>query len=158
MAWHPLGISRDSLRHPSKSIGEPISEQELEESSKHPISSREESWFPEFYWRGRPTFHKKIKRSLPSAIGMWEGPWICCLQWSGYLDALTQKKVVFPFSGLNPGSALISKNKGMSESPVETVDKALGPRFIWTGVSHHLTPQEAHRVQCFKRLRCLTIL
>ena len=43
LAWLPLGKSKDSLRHRLKSIGTPISAQELEESSMHPISSLEES-------------------------------------------------------------------------------------------------------------------
>ena len=41
--WLPLGNSRDSLRSRLKSIGTPISAQELEKCSIHPISSREES-------------------------------------------------------------------------------------------------------------------
>ena len=43
VALLPLGNSRDSLRHPLNSIGTPISAQELEESSMHPMLSREES-------------------------------------------------------------------------------------------------------------------
>ena len=38
----------------------------------------------------------------------------------------------------------------MSESPVETLEKALGPRLIWTGVLTSLEILEAHGVQCFK--------
>ena len=33
-------------------------------------------------------------------------------------------------SGLNARSSFISQNEGMSESPVETLQKALGPRLI----------------------------
>ena len=63
-----------------KSRGTPISAQEHEESSMDAISSREESGFPGFYWRRSPAFHKQIKSTLPSAIGMWEGRWVCCLK------------------------------------------------------------------------------
>ena len=80
-----------------------------------------------------PTFHEHIKRWLPSAIGMLEGPWDCCLNWNGHRDALTRKKAGFPCSGLNAGSSFISQDKGMSEAPVETLEKALYPRLIWTG-------------------------
>ena len=38
LAWHTLGNSRDSLRHPSPSIGTPISAQQLEESSMNDLS------------------------------------------------------------------------------------------------------------------------
>ena len=46
---------------------------------------------------------------------------------------MTQKKVVFPCSGLNAGSSFISQDEGMSELNVETLEKGLGPRLIWTG-------------------------
>ena len=133
-----------------KTLGTPISAQELEESSIQPESSWKESWYPLFYWTIRPTFHKHLKRSLPWAIGMWEGPWFCCLKLSGYQDYLTRNKVRFPWSGLNAGSSFISHFEGMSESSVETLEKTLVPRLIWTGRQHLLTPREARGVQCFK--------
>ena len=43
LAWLPLGHSRDCRNTRLKSIGTPISPQELEESSLHPILSLEES-------------------------------------------------------------------------------------------------------------------
>ena len=46
---------------------------------------------------------------------------------------LTQKKARFPGSGLNLGSCFMSQDEGMSESPVETLEKAVGLRLIWTG-------------------------
>ena len=116
----------------------------------HPISSQEESWFPGFYWIVRPTLNKYLKRSLPSAIGMWEGPWVFCLKWSGYRDSVTRNKFGFPWSGLNAVSSFISQDEGMSESSVETLEKTLVPRLIWTGASHLLTLREARGVQCFK--------
>ena len=47
-------------------------------------------------------------------------------------EALTQKKAGIPFNGLNSGSCFMSQDEGMSESPVETVEKAVGCRLIWT--------------------------
>ena len=46
---------------------------------------------------------------------------------------MTQKKVGFPCSGLKAGSSFISQDKGMSESSVQSLEKALGPSLIWTG-------------------------
>ena len=106
----------------------------------HPISSQEESWFPGFYWTGRPICHKHLKRSLPSAIGMWEGTWVCCLKWSGYRDSQTRNKVRFPRSGLNAGSSFISQGEGMSESSVEILEKTIVLRLIWIGGLTSLRP------------------
>ena len=39
----------------------------------------------------------------------------------------------YPCSVLNLGSCLMSQDEGMSESPVETLEKAVGLRLIWTG-------------------------
>ena len=70
------------------------------------------------------------------------------VQWiPGFPDS---KKVEFPYRGLNAGSSFISQDKGMSESSVQTLEKALGPNLIWTGASHPLPPRETHGVQCFK--------
>ena len=110
-------------------------------------------WFPRFYWTGRLTFHKHLKRSLPWAIGMWEGPWFCCLNLSGYRDSLTRKHVRFPWSGLNAGSSFISQDEVMFESSVETLEKTLVPRLIWTG---GLTFLETSRGSWSSRLEKLT--
>ena len=58
--------------------------------------------------------------------------------------ALTQKKARFPSSGLNSGSSFISQDEGMSESPVETLEKAVGVCIIWTGGLTSLWPLERH--------------
>ena len=42
------------------------------------------------------------------------------------------KEGQIPRSGLNAGSYFISQDEGVSEWPVETLEKALGPRLIWT--------------------------
>ena len=46
-------------------------------------------------------------------------------------DALTQKKAVFPCTALNAGSSFISQDEGMSESPVETLEKAIVLNLFW---------------------------
>ena len=58
---------------------------------------------------------------------------VICLKWNGPRDALTQKKAGFPCSGLNAGSYFISQDEGMSESPVETLEKAIVLHLFWTG-------------------------
>ena len=40
-------------------------------------------------------------------------------------------------SGLNFGSCFMSQDEGMSESPVETLEKAVGLHLIWTGESYY---------------------
>ena len=110
----------------------------------HPISPQDDSWFPVFDWIGEPTFHKHLKRSFPSAVWMWEGPCVFCLRWNGPRKALTQKKARFPYSGLNTGSSFISQDEGMSESPVETLEKAIGLCLTWTGGITSLWHLERH--------------
>ena len=76
----------------------------------HIISGWE--WFPVFDWRGKPTYHKHLKRSLPSEIGMWEGLCVFCLKWTGPRDALTQMKAGFPCRGFMHAHRLYHKMKG----------------------------------------------
>ena len=106
------------------------------ESSMHSISSQDESWFPVFDWRGEPTFHQHLKWSFPSAIAMGEGPCVFCLKWNGSQEAQTQMKARFPCIFWNSGSSFISQDERMSESPVETLEKAVGVRPIWTWASY----------------------
>ena len=110
-----------------------ISAQQRKECSMHHISSQDESWFPVFDWKFEPVFHKHLKWRFPSAIGLWEGISVSCLKWNGPRETLTQKKAGFPCSGLNSGSCFISQDEGMSESPVETLEKAIVLHLIWIG-------------------------
>ena len=57
-----------------KAIGTSISVKQQDESPGNPISSGHESWFPVFDWRGKPSFHKHLKRNFPLRICMWEDP------------------------------------------------------------------------------------
>ena len=88
--------------------------------------------YPVFDWRCKPTFHKHLKRSLPSEIGMWEEICVFSLKWNWPRDALTQKKAGFPCSGLKAGSYFIWQDEGMTESPVETLEKAIVLHLFWT--------------------------
>ena len=96
----------------------------------HPISSGDEN-DSVFAWRGNPAFHRHLMRWLPSEIGMWERLCVFCLKYNGSNDALTQKKVGFPCSALNAGSSFISQDEGMSESPVENLEKAIVLNVFW---------------------------
>ena len=89
-------------------------------------------WFPVFNWRGKPTFQNHLKSSLHSEIGILEWLWVFYLKWNGPRDALTQKKAWFPCIGLNAGSYFISQDEGMTESPVETLEKGIVLQLFWT--------------------------
>ena len=64
---------------------------------------------------------------------MWEGPWVFGLKRNGHQEALTRNKAGFPCIDFNAGSPCNSQDEQMSESPVETLEKALVPRLISTG-------------------------
>ena len=95
-----------------KSIGTSISVMQQDERSEHPISSGDESWFPVFDWRGKPSFHEHLKRSFPLGICMWEGPCILCFKRKGPQDALTRKKFKFPYRGFMHAHRSYHKMKG----------------------------------------------
>ena len=57
---------------------------------------------------------------------------VFCLKYNGPRDALTQKKAGFPCSALKAGSYFTSQDEGMSESPVETLEKAIVLTLFWT--------------------------
>ena len=50
-----------------------------------------------------------------------------------YRERPDLKKARFPCCVLNLGTCFMSQDEGMSESPVETLEKAVGLRLIWTG-------------------------
>ena len=66
------------------------------------------------------------------------------LKWNGHRDTLTGKKGGFPCSDLSAGSSFISHDEGMSESPVDTLEKALVPHLISTGGLKSLWHLERH--------------
>ena len=54
-----------------------------------------------------------------------------------YGERNDSKKAGFPCSGLNLGLCFMSQDEGMTDSPVETLKKSVGLRFIWRGESYH---------------------
>ena len=76
---------------------------------------------------------------------MLEGPCVFCLKWNGRRETLTQKNVGFPCSGLNLGSCFMSQEEGMSESPVETLEKAVGLPSSRQGESNHFDTSRGTR-------------
>ena len=50
-----------------------------------------------------------------------------------YRERPDSKNARFPCSGLNLGLCFMSQDEGLSESPVETLEKVVGLRLIWTG-------------------------
>ena len=95
-----------------KSIGTSISVKQQDERSGHPISSGDKSWFPVFEWRGKPSFHKHLKRSFPLGICMWEEPCVWYFNRNGTRDALIRKKSKFPCRGVMHAHRSYHKMKG----------------------------------------------
>ena len=54
------------------------------------------------------------------------------------------------FTTLNPGSSFISKDKGMSEPSVQSLEKALGPSLIWTGSLTSFDTSRGQRINASK--------
>ena len=65
---------------------------------------------------------------------------------------MTQKKAGFPGSGSNLGSCFMSQDEGMSESPVETLEKAVGLRLIWTGESHNFDTTRGTQISMLQKV------
>ena len=124
-------------------MGTSISVKQQDERSGHPISSGDESWFPVFNWRGKPPFHKHLKKSFPLEICMWVGPYVLFFKWNGPRVAVIRKKSKF-LQRLHACSSFISQDESMSESPVETQQKALGLHFISKWVLTCLWQLERH--------------
>ena len=61
---------------------------------------------------------------------MWEGPCVLCFKRNGPRDALIRKKPKISLQKLHACSPFTSQNERRSESPVETLQKALGLHFI----------------------------
>ena len=104
----------------------------------HPISSLDESWFP--------ILNKDLSHFPPapqvefSLSNRYVRGTLCFLsQVERTTRDVTQKKAGIPCGGVNSGSCFISQDEGMSESPVETLEKAIVLRLIWIGwITSHL--------------------
>ena len=62
-----------------------------------------------------------------------------------YRERPDSKKDRISLQFLKLGSCFMSQGEGMSESPVETLEKVVGLRLIWTGVSHHFDTSRGTR-------------
>ena len=61
-----------------------------------------------------------------------------------YSERPDSKEGRISLRGLNLGSCFMSQDEGMSESPVETLEKAVGLRLIWIGGITSLCHLERH--------------
>ena len=86
----------------------------------HRISSGDESWFPVFDRRGKPTFHKRLKWSFPLGICIGKDPVISA---SSEMDPEIPdlKEGQISLQRLNAGSSFIAEDERMSESPIDTL-------------------------------------
>ena len=97
----------------------------------HPISSGDEN-------DSLSSTEEVSQLSTSTSIGAFPQKYVCesdcvfCRKYNGPQDALTQKKAGIPCSALNAGSSFISQDEGMSESPVETLEKAVVLNLFWT--------------------------
>ena len=146
-----LGNSRDSLRNPSQierntnfSTGT-----RAKLHGRHIISRRERL----------PRILLKRKANFPQAPQ--EYPFLSNRYVRGTLSLLPQvewkprcpdsKEGRISLQLLECRLIFLTQHEAMYESPVETLEIALGARLIWTGSSHPLTLREAREVHCFKR-------
>ena len=121
----------------------------------HIISGWE--WFPVFDRRGKPTFHKHLKWSLPSEIGMWEGLCVFCLKWNdpwcpdskkgGVSLHLLKCMLIFHLPRRRDDRIPCGVSRE-SHSPPPLLDRR--PHIL-------LTHREVRWVHCFKRWWCLTL-
>ena len=97
----------------------------------HPISSGDETYSLSSTEEVSQLSTSTSRRAFPQKK-LCESDSIFCLKYNGPRDALTQKKAGFPCSAFNAGSSFISQDEGMSESPVETLEKAIVLNIFWT--------------------------
>ena len=141
-----------------KSIGTSISVKKQEENSGHRISSGDESWFPVFDWRGKPTFHKHLKMNFLSGICMWEGPCVLCFKVNIPRDALIRRRPNFPAESKCMLIIHITRWKDVWILCKDAPESPRSPPHLEKGPQIPLTHREARAVHCFKCWRCLRIL
>ena len=131
MAGLPWGINRDSLSHLSQ----------VDMNINISTATRGKLHAPHIVqrWELIPCLSLKIWANFPPAPQVefslskrYVKGTLCSLsQVEGPRETLTQQTAGLPCSGLNSGSCYISQDGGMSESPVETLEKAIVLRLIW---------------------------
>ena len=107
-----------------KSIATSISVKQQDERPGDPISSGDESWFPVFDWRVKPSFHKHLKKSCPLGICKWGGPCVLCFGRNAPRDALIRRKFKFPCRGFMHAHCSYHKMKGCLRPIKRTYRKA----------------------------------
>ena len=133
LACLPLGNSRDSLEHPSQVYRKANFSSGIRRKlhALHIVSRRE-------------LIHRILLKSLSTfPQAPQEEPSLSNRYVRGTLNLLPDVQCILRFpdskesriscNGLNAGSSFISQGKGMSESSVQSLEKALGPSLIWTG-------------------------
>ena len=65
---------------------------------------------------------------------------------------MTQKKAGFPCSGLNLGSCFMLQDEGMSESSVETLEKAVISASSGQGESHHFDTSRGTQISMLQKV------
>ena len=140
-----------------KSIGTSVSVKQKDERSGHPISTGDESWFPVFDWRGKPSFHKHLKRSFPLGICMWEGPCVSCFKRNGPRDALIRKESIFPCRSFMHAHSTYHKWKDIWVPCRDPTESPRPPLHLKKGPNITLTTWKPRGVHWFKFWRCLTV-
>ena len=140
-----------------KSIGTSISVKQQDERPGHCISSGDESWFPVFDWRGKPSFHKHLKRRFPLEICMWEGPCDLGFKRNGPRDALIRKKSKFPAESSCMLIVHITRWKDVWVPCRDPTESPRPPLHLTKGPNMPLTTRKPRGVHCLKCWRCLTI-
>ena len=157
MAWHPLQQSRDSLRHPSQVYRNINFSKTTGWKPGHPISSGDESWFPVFEWRGKPSFHKHFKRSFPLGICMWEDPVFYASSEMDPEMPWLERSPNFPAEASCMLIVHITRWKDVWV-PWRGPRKSPRPPLHLKNVPNMpLTTRKPRGVHCFKFWRCLTI-
>ena len=126
------GTPESPQEHRSKSRGTPKSLPHLERASctSYDLKIRAD---PLLHIEKNAYFPLAPQEEASLSYSYVRGTLSLLLNWNGHRDALTRNKARLPCSDLNAGSSFTSHDEGMSESPVETLENALGLRLIWTG-------------------------
>ena len=130
MAWHPLQLSRDSLWHPSQ-VYRNIN---FSKATGWKIGARHIVWrwemIPCLRMRRSAIFQKAPQEEF-SLRNMYVRGTLCFMlqaKWSPRFP--DQKEVQISLQSIHACSSFMSQDERMSESPVETLQKALGLHFI----------------------------
>ena len=79
VAWLLLGNYQNFLRHTSSVYRNTNFSTGIRGKLHAPHIVPRGELITGLYWTGKATLNKHLKSSLPSAIGMWEAPWVFCL-------------------------------------------------------------------------------